>query len=229
MLGDKTAVRTYAGAYTELVDWLSAELPKANVALQCLCSMFMHNIAASFHLCLSSILILHFQAGFPFMGSDQSCQLLMFSLHFALTRHTLTPHKRKPAHTSDDYNAENKPFCRLAPDSTSFRQHVLVTLVGTCCHPSSLSSSCASCQCKVLLTDDQETDKEDDPCQESFFSNPRQAAPKWFHLSAASNHFQSADSLSTAGTPSCSTTSGIILALCHVHAACVVGKAGLYI
>ncbi|KAA6424201.1 MAG: hypothetical protein FRX49_06160 [Trebouxia sp. A1-2] len=44
--------------------------------------------------------------------------------------------------------------------------------------------------------------------QESFFSNPEQADPAWFHLSAASNHFQSADSLSTSGTPSCSSITG---------------------
>ncbi|KAL0047594.1 hypothetical protein WJX82_007383 [Trebouxia sp. C0006] len=52
---------------------------------------------------------------------------------------------------------------------------------------------------------DDDSDKEG---QESFFSNPQQADPAWFHLSAASNHFQSADSLSTSGTPSCSSITG---------------------
>lgn len=51
-------------------------------------------------------------------------------------------------------------------------------------------------------------DEDDEQCQESFFSSTGHADPQWFCLSAASNHFQSADSLSTSGTPSCSTTTG---------------------
>ncbi|DBA91082.1 TPA: hypothetical protein ACH3X1_016047 [Trebouxia sp. C0004] len=55
---------------------------------------------------------------------------------------------------------------------------------------------------------EQPDDDSDEQGQESFFSNPQQADPAWFHLSSASNHFQSADSLSTSGTPSCSTITG---------------------
>lgn len=55
---------------------------------------------------------------------------------------------------------------------------------------------------------DEAGDEDDEQCQESFFSSTGQTDPQWFRLSAASNHFQSADSLSTSGTPSCSTTTG---------------------
>ena len=57
---------------------------------------------------------------------------------------------------------------------------------------------------------EQPDDADGAPGQESFFSNPQDKAPHWFHLSAASNHFQSADSLASGATPSCSSISGTV-------------------
>ena len=54
------------------------------------------------------------------------------------------------------------------------------------------------------------SDDEDNPAQESFFSQVGQRESHWFHLSAASNHFQSSDSLSAGGTPTCSSIQGLV-------------------
>ena len=55
---------------------------------------------------------------------------------------------------------------------------------------------------------DLDPEEEENPAQESFFSRAGQSRSQWYHLSAASNHFQSADSLSAGGTPSCSSIQG---------------------
>ena len=66
-----------------------------------------------------------------------------------------------------------------------------------------------TCALTALSADDADpVNDEDNPAQESFFSQVGQRESHWFHLSAASNHFQSSDSLSTGGTPSCSSIKG---------------------
>ncbi|KAL3131291.1 hypothetical protein ABBQ38_000584 [Trebouxia sp. C0009 RCD-2024] len=75
-------------------------------------------------------------------------------------------------------------------------------------NPADVGVSFFQCYGHDATRDDQRSADDENPKQESFFSREGQQASQWFQLASSSNHFQSADSLCTGGTPSCSSMPG---------------------